>query len=37
MAAGMYDHALMNRNYPRIQIVTIEEVVEQHKRPEARL
>ena len=32
MAAGMYDHALMNRNYLRIQIATIAEIVEQHKR-----
>ena len=32
MSAGMYDHALMNRSYPRIQIVTITDIVEQHKR-----
>jgi site-specific DNA-methyltransferase (adenine-specific) len=31
-AAGFYTHELMNRSYPRIQIVTIEEIVEQHKR-----
>jgi site-specific DNA-methyltransferase (adenine-specific) len=32
-AAGYYEHELMNnRNYPRIQIVSIAEVVEQHKR-----
>ena len=31
-AAGIYDHKLMNRSYPRVQIVTIEEVVEQHRR-----
>lgn len=32
MAAGLYNHTLMNRSYSRIQIVTIEEIVEQHKR-----
>lgn len=32
-AAGVYEHTLMNnRSYPRIQIVTIAEIVEQHKR-----
>ncbi|HVB21869.1 MAG TPA: DNA methyltransferase [Ktedonobacteraceae bacterium] len=31
-AAGIYEHPLMNRSYPRIQIVTIAEIVEQHKR-----
>ncbi len=31
-AAGFYEHNLMDRNYPRIQIVTIAEIVEQHKR-----
>ncbi|GHO55517.1 DNA methyltransferase [Ktedonobacter robiniae] len=31
-AAGMYTHALMGRNYPRIQIITIEDLVEHHKR-----
>ncbi len=31
-AAGIYEHSLMNRSYPRIQIVTIAEIVEQHKR-----
>jgi site-specific DNA-methyltransferase (adenine-specific) len=31
-AAGMYEHKLMGRSYPRIQIVTIQEIVEQHKR-----
>ncbi len=31
-ASGIYEHKLMSRNYPRIQIVTIAEVVEQHKR-----
>ena len=30
--AGIYEHALMGRAYPRIQIVTIEEIVEQHKK-----
>jgi hypothetical protein len=31
-AAGIYEHSLMNRSYPRIQTVTIEDIVEQHKR-----
>jgi len=31
-AAGIYEHKLMSRSYPRIQIVTIADVVEQHKR-----
>ena len=31
-ASGIYQHALMNRNYPRIQIITITEMIEQHKR-----
>jgi DNA modification methylase len=31
-AAGVYQHDLMNRSYPRIQIITIAEIVEQHKR-----
>ncbi len=31
-AAGIYEHSLMNRSYPRIQIITIAEIVEQHKR-----
>lgn len=31
-SAGVYNHALMGRNYPHIQIVTIEDIVEQHKR-----
>jgi hypothetical protein len=31
-AAGIYEHELMNRSYPRIQIVTIAEIVEQQKR-----
>lgn len=30
--AGIYKHDLMSRSYPRIQIVTIAEIVEQHKR-----
>ncbi len=33
-AAGYYEHTLMGRSYPRIQIVTIQEVVEQNKRLE---
>ncbi|MEO7019493.1 MAG: DNA methyltransferase [Ktedonobacteraceae bacterium] len=31
-AAGIYTHELMNRSYPRLQIVTIAELIEQHKR-----
>jgi DNA modification methylase len=31
-AIGMYEHYLMSRHYPRIQIVTIADIVEQHKR-----
>jgi site-specific DNA-methyltransferase (adenine-specific) len=31
-ATGFYEHKLMNRNYPRIQIVTIAEIIEQDKR-----
>lgn len=31
-AAGIYEHTIMGRSYPRIQIVTIAEIVEQHKR-----
>lgn len=31
-AAGIYEHSLMNRSYPRIQIVTIAELLEQYKR-----
>ncbi len=31
-AAERYDHPLMLRSYPRVQIVTVEEIVEQHKR-----
>lgn len=30
--AGMYQHDLMDRSYPRIQLVTIAEMIEQHKR-----
>jgi site-specific DNA-methyltransferase (adenine-specific) len=30
-AAGLYEHTLMGRNYPRIQIITIEEIIEQNK------
>ncbi len=30
--AGFYEHKLMSRHYPRVEIVTIAEVVEQHKR-----
>ena len=33
-ASGTYDHELMGRSYPRIQIVTIQEILEQHKRLE---
>ena len=31
-ASGSYLHPLMGRSYPRIEIVTITEIVEQHKR-----
>lgn len=31
-AAGFYQHEMMNQTYPRIQIATIAEMVEQHKR-----
>jgi len=34
LATGTYHHELMNRNYPRIQIVSIQEIIEQHKRLE---
>ena len=27
-AAGIYEHTLMNRSYPRIQIVAIQDIVE---------
>ena len=30
--AGVFKHELMGHNYPRIQIVTIEDMIEQHKR-----
>ncbi len=33
-AAGIYDHKLMGRTYPRVQIVTIEDIVDKHKRME---
>lgn len=32
LAAGMYHHELLNRDYPRIQIVTIHEIIEEGKR-----
>ncbi len=32
MAAGMYHHELLNRDYHRIQIVTIQEMIEEGKR-----
>ncbi len=31
-AAGFYDYTLMQKSYPHIQIVTIAEMVEEHKR-----
>jgi site-specific DNA-methyltransferase (adenine-specific) len=31
-AAGFYEHTLMGRTYPHIQVVTIQEIVEQNKR-----
>ncbi len=36
-AAGFYAHPLMGRNFPRVQIVTIAEMVEQNKRLEVPL
>lgn len=30
--SGLYEHAVMARNYHRIQIVTIAEIIEEHKR-----
>ena len=32
MSAGTYHHELLNRDYPKIQIVTIREMVEENKR-----
>ena len=32
MSAGTYHHELLNRDYPKIQIVTIQEMVEENKR-----
>jgi hypothetical protein len=32
LAAGLYEHTLMGRSYPRILIITIAEIVEQNKR-----
>lgn len=31
-AAGTYEHTRLQRTYPRIQVVTVEEIIEQHKR-----
>ena len=31
-SAGHYRHPLMNRDYPRIQIVTVEDIIERHVR-----
>ena len=31
-AVGNFEHLLMGKSYPRVQIVTVEEIVEQHKR-----
>jgi DNA modification methylase len=33
-AAGLYEHKLMGRSYNRIQIVTVQEIIEQEKRLE---
>ncbi len=33
-AAGLYDHKLMGRTYPRVQIVPIADIVDHHKRLE---
>ena len=32
VSAGFYHHALLNRDYPRIQIVTIQELIEEGRR-----
>lgn len=32
LAAGVYHHALLNRDYPRIQIVTVREIIEENRR-----
>ena len=32
MAAGVYHHELLNRDYPRIQIVTVREMIEENQR-----
>jgi len=34
MSAGMYEHILMGKSYPRIQIITIREIIEEKKRLE---
>ncbi len=31
-AAGVYHHALMNRDIPRVQIVTVQEILEKSVR-----
>ena len=32
--AGVYQSALSGRDYPRIQIITIRELLEEHRRPD---
>ena len=32
LAAGVYHHALLNRDYPRIQVVTVQEMIEEGQR-----
>ena len=32
--AGVYTSALSGRDYPRIQILTIRELLEEHRRPD---
>lgn len=32
LAAGVYHHELLNRDYPRIQIVTVREMIEENQR-----
>ena len=32
MSAGFYHHELLNRDYPRIQIVTVQEMIEENRR-----
>jgi len=33
-AAGLYPHPLMQKNYDKIQIVTVQEIIEENRRLE---